>query len=173
MEIIQRLLTKDEINGRFHVAVNAILQKNLMPSKASLAESLGVKPAKFSEILNDRMKAGTDMLAIMCDYYQISPDWLLMSRGKHIFRETALPDYWVDDDALIMELPTEKNKTKEKFAKNEMSVEPLMDLIREKDKTIRDQAEEIGKLKARLEEFERHRGANALDAGNSGVAHAG
>lgn len=166
------MLTKEEINGRFHVAVNAILQKKLMPSKASLAESLGVKPAKFSEILNDRMKAGTDMLAIMCDYYQISPDWLLMSRGKHIFRETALPDYWIDDDALIKELPPEKNDSETVAPQTKHAIEPLMDLIHEKDKTIREQAEEIGRLKARVEFLERRRGDNVSDA-HTEIAHAG
>lgn len=45
--------------------------------------------------------------------------------------------------------------------------------MRDKDLRFAEQAEEIGKLKARIEELERHRGADASDAGISGVAHAG
>ena len=67
MELFQRILTKDEINHRFILATTAILAKQLIPNKTALAESLNIKPAKFSEILNGRMKAGTDMLATMCD----------------------------------------------------------------------------------------------------------
>lgn len=38
---------------------------------------------------------------------------------------------------------------------------------------IREQAEEIGRLKARVEELERRRGADASDAPSSAIAHAG
>lgn len=38
---------------------------------------------------------------------------------------------------------------------------------------IAEQAEEIGRLKARIEELERRRGADASDAPSSAVAHAG
>lgn len=51
MDIYERILTKEEINKRFITAVTAIMTNKLVSSKAGLAESLGVKPAKFSEIL--------------------------------------------------------------------------------------------------------------------------
>ena len=88
MQLFQKILTKDEINYRFIEAVNAVIQRESI-SKTSLAESLNVKPSKFSEILNGRMKAGADMIAILCDYYGISPDYVLMSRGG-IFRGKKL-----------------------------------------------------------------------------------
>lgn len=110
MEIWERILSKDEINTRFHWAVNAILSNNLMPNKTALAESLGVKPSKFSEILNGRMKVGIDMVAIMCDFYNISPDWILMSRGNNIFRVSELPDYCVDDEKWIKKVSSDEQK---------------------------------------------------------------
>lgn len=88
MQLFQKILTKDEINYRFIESVNAVIGREKI-SKASLAESLNVKPAKFSEILNGRMKAGSDMIAILCDYYGVSPDYILMSRGG-IFRGNRL-----------------------------------------------------------------------------------
>lgn len=157
MDQFQKLLSKDEINSRFVRAVYAIIGKQLVSSKTALAESLGVKPAKFSEILNGRMKAGTDMLAILCDFYKVSPDWLLMSRGSNIFRENAdMPKYWVDDDDLTSIYPSE-SKSEKKEVDNSTTLEPLMALIREKDNIIREQAEEIGRLKERIAQLEREK----------------
>lgn len=174
MEIFQRILTKDEINTRFIWAVNAVLRNKLMPSKASLAESLGVKPAKFSEILNGRMKVGVDMIAIMCDFYHISPDWILMSRGNQVFRNTPLPKIWVDDDDLDSNYPDDKDVIKNATKNNSFeAIDPLVGLIHEKDNIIREQAEKIGQLKARVAELERCRGDNAGDAQNSGIVNVG
>ena len=154
MEIFERILTKDEINTRFIWAVNAVLRNRLMPSKASLAESLGVKPAKFSEILNGRMKVGIDMIAIMCNFYHVSPDWLLMSRGNQVFRNTPLPKIWVDDDDLDSNYPDEAITIKKASEQNSNAVEPLITLIQNKDNVIREQAEEIGRLKALIADLE-------------------
>lgn len=167
MDIYQRILSKDEINSRFVRAVYAIIGNHLVSSKAALAESLGVKPAKFSEILNGRMKAGTDMLAILCDYYKVSPDWLLMSRGNNIFRDKSdMPKYWVDDDDLNSVYPIESTNTKI-VPDNSMVMEPLMSLIKEKDAMILEQAEEIGHLKEHIIQLEREK--NGLSASYQAV----
>lgn len=102
MELHEKILTKEEINRRFITAVTAIMVNKLISSKTGLAESLGVKPAKFSEILNGRMNVGIDMIARMCDYYDVSPDWLLLSRGNNVFRQVAKQTIWIDDDNLNM-----------------------------------------------------------------------
>lgn len=154
MELFQRILSKDEITARFCRAAEAVLAKKLVNSKTDLAESLGVKPAKFSEILNGRMKVGIDMVAIMCDFYKVSPEWLLMSRGSNIFRATEdLPKIWVDDEDLTMNLPNSKRETSS-ASNTSYDVSPLMQLIREKDNTIREQAEQIGAMRARIQQLE-------------------
>lgn len=174
MEIYERILTKSEINNRFVTAVDAVLANDLISSKSGLAESLRVKPAKFSEILNYRMNAGVDMLAIMCDRYKVSPDWLLMSRGGNIFRTTALPNVCVDemtwDNEFHRESPKDVTSISTSNSKGEIA--PFIELIHEKDVTIREQAEEIGRLKARIEELERSRGASASGVPEQ-IAHAG
>lgn len=116
MELYERILSKEEINRRFITAVTAIIANKLISSKTGLAESLGVKPAKFSEILNGRMNVGIDMIARMCDFYEVSPDWLLLSRGNNVFRQMTKQAIWIDDDNLNMkytesEMPD--NKTSE------------------------------------------------------------
>lgn len=120
MDLFEKILTKEEINKRFNTAVTAIMVNKLISSKAGLAESLGVKPAKFSEILNGRMKVGIDMIAKMCDSYGVSPDWLLLSRGNEVFRRTIKPKIWIDDDDLSMnyietEIPNSKNPEETKL----------------------------------------------------------
>ena len=100
MEIYDQVLTKDEINKRFHTATNAILMNHLISSKAGFAESLGMTPSKLSEILNGRMNVSAETLARMCDFYGVSPEWLFMSRGNNVFRTTKKPKIWVDDDDL-------------------------------------------------------------------------
>ena len=69
MEVYKQILTKNEINVRFIMAINAILDKKMVNSKVDLAESLNVKPSKFSEILNGRMNVGFDMIATICNLY--------------------------------------------------------------------------------------------------------
>lgn len=58
------------------------------------------------------MNVGVDMIATLCDLYRISPDWILMSRGNNMFRETyKMPKIWVDDEP--SDLDTTLPSTKE------------------------------------------------------------
>lgn len=85
------------INERVIEAIKHILSSKIESSKAELAEKLGVKPAKFSEILNKRMKAGMDIIQKLCIDYEISADWLitgegLMYRSSGVMNEAPPPD---------------------------------------------------------------------------------
>ena len=175
MDLTQKILTKEEINSRFLDAVQALLTNGIVSSKATLAEAFGVKPAKFSEILNGRMKAGADMLAIICDYYLVSPDWLLMSRGDNIFRNSeTLPPVIIYEGGGCTPAylkATQANDTGTNI--QQIITEPFITLIGEKDKVIMQQAEEIGKLKERIAQLEREKGKDASTAPTSDIASAG
>ena len=176
MELFEKILTKGEINNRFILAVNAVIGKHLIPSKTALAESLNVKPAKFSEILNGRMKAGVDMIAVMCDFYKVSPDWLLMSRGDNIFRESSqMPKIWVDDDNLRWDYPDEQEQTKKTkpISPEPSNNEMFLSILREKDKTIKEQAEEIGRLKEQIRQMTIEKEKHVSPAATSNIANAG
>ena len=85
------------INERVIEAINAILSSGLALNKADLAEKFGIKPAKFSEILNKRMKAGMDIIQNLCIDYEISADWLItgegsMYRSPGVMNEAPPPD---------------------------------------------------------------------------------
>ena len=77
------------INERVIEVINFILSSKIEPNKAELAEKLGVKPAKFSEILNKRMKAGMDIIQKLCIDYEISADWLITGEGS-MYRDTTV-----------------------------------------------------------------------------------
>ena len=174
--MFERILTKEEINKRFITAVHAIIKKGLISSKAGLAESLNVKPAKFSEILNGRMKAGVDMIAIMCDFYKVSPDWLLMSRGNNVFRDsTQMPKIWVDDEDLSLDYPDDSQQTEKpqhthtQQANNEM----FLSMLHDKDNTIKEQAEEIGRLKEQIRQLTIEKEKHVSDVSISHTANVG
>lgn len=76
------------INERVIEAINFILSSKIESSKAELAEKLGVKPAKFSEILNKRMKAGMDIIQKLCNDYEISADWIITGRGEMLLNNS-------------------------------------------------------------------------------------
>ncbi len=170
MELYERILSKEEINRRFIIAVTAVMANKLNSSKTGLAESLDVKPAKFSEILNGRMNVGTDMIAKICDYYDVSPDWLLLSRGNNVFRQVAKQTIWIDDDNLNMKYTEDgmpDNKTSEEgtmdhspekvqSASSDVVTLRLMEKIDEKDikidelqSELRQKSEELAALKAK------------------------
>lgn len=80
-------MNKKDINTRFVEAVNYLLNSNIASSKADLATAFGIKPSKFSEILNYRMNIGTDLAAILCASYNINSNWLLTGEGEMLRSE--------------------------------------------------------------------------------------
>lgn len=169
MDLYERILTKEEINKRFIMAVTAIMMNKLISSKTGLAESLGVKPAKFSEILNGRMNVGIDMIARMCDFYGVSTDWLLLSRGNNVFRRMDKQAIWIDDENLNMECAEDEitdNKIVIDATSNATPISPTEESIiykmyqdqlkaaqgeKEENKAL---IEEIGGLKERIRTLE-------------------
>lgn len=165
MELHEQIISKDEINSRAVEALLAIIANGLVATKSDLAECLGAKPAKFSEILNYRMKVGIDMVAKICDWYGIDPYWVLMGRGNHIFRDPDYepePYYIEDDNDLDRKFHTSREDiTGKRLVKITVNETPKDEPETEitglaalfYNKTL-DQAEEIGQLKARIKELE-------------------
>lgn len=73
------------INQRIIDAINYILASNNSLSKAVLAQKIGIKPAKFSEILNKRMAAGMDVIQNLCIEHGISAHWLITGEGEMLY----------------------------------------------------------------------------------------
>ncbi|MDE6721737.1 MAG: helix-turn-helix domain-containing protein [Bacteroidaceae bacterium] len=150
-------MEKLDINARVIEAINDILTSKKEPNKAALAAQLGIKPAKFSEILNGRMMAGTDLMAELCIKYEINAMWLLTGIGG---------SYITNVDVQAPLLVTKDDSIQTFFAQFDQ-------FIQKKDTKIIEQAEEIGRLKAQIEELERRRGDSASDAQTSSIASVG
>lgn len=131
---------KTEINNRFIYAIGTLLQDKGL-TKTSIANSLGIKPSKFSEILNGRMNAGTDTLALLCDQFSFNTEWLLLGKGpvltpgeikgrsKPSIAVPKLPDFPMTSEGVC---------------------EMFLAIMEDKDLRYKKQAEEVGKLKEQI-----------------------
>ena len=124
-------------------------------NKARFASVLGITPQGLSTWIK-RETFDTELIFSKCE--GISPEWLLTGNGEMLKHTDPAPSS-----------PRKKESSDRKKAsisagsiENDI-VSPLMELIRDKDNIIREQAEEIGHLKARIDELERHRGDYASD----------
>lgn len=180
MELQEQIISKEEVNDRAVQALLAIIANGLVATKTDLAERLGAKPQKFSEILNYRMKVGVDMIAKICDWYYVSPDWLLMGRGSRIFRNTPREPYFIEDENnLDRRYHTEETDESQqdtqdpKLAEAQTALNERSALADMFYKKTLEQAEQIGLLKARIKELEQHLektadGANIAHTANVG-----
>lgn len=157
------MMDKADINRRFIAAIESLLKDKGL-TKTKVAESLGIKPAKFSEILNNRMNAGVDAIADLCDQYNFSAEWILTGQGAMLkigpIKGRSKPGIVV---APLPDFPLTSDGVCQMF----------LEIMRDKDLRFGEQAEEIGRLKAKIEELERNKGVDVGDAKSSGIANAG
>jgi len=157
------MMDKADINRRFIAAIESLLKDKGL-TKTKVAESLGIKPAKFSEILNNRMNAGVDAIADLCDQYSFSAEWILTGQGTMLkvgpIKGRSKPGIVV---APLPDFPLTSDGVCQMF----------LEIMRDKDLRFSEQAEEIGRLKAKIEELERNRGVDVGDVKSSGIANAG
>ena len=142
-------MDKSQINDRTIEVINTLLNKNPELTKTALAETLKVKPAKFSEILNGRMNAGTDLMALLCSKYSISPEYILMGEGD-IFKNKQPSKPMSERNNTNSNYNSNDNEA----VKQESPINILLSIIREKDNKLQEQAEEIGRLRERVEQLE-------------------
>lgn len=94
-------MSKKEINERTLQAIKQIVRDIPTLNKGKLAEECGIGASKFSEILNGRMSAGTDIMAVLVVNYHIDPNWLLTGKGemfKDVQNVSAKEDFSLPTD---------------------------------------------------------------------------
>lgn len=105
-------------------------------------------------VISKAIAKGTDIqskwLELICEKFpKYSPAWLLTGQGSMILNPSEAP---------ILHTPiSERDANKKDFAKDtqKLSQEPNIPIVNTFLETIKQQAEEIGRLKARIEELER------------------
>lgn len=93
-------MIRENINSRALQAINYLLSTNDLCTKTSMANDLGISASKLSEILGERMKAGTDVLAGLSSEYNISSQWLLTGEGNMVTSEN-LEDNEEDSELIL------------------------------------------------------------------------
>lgn len=146
--------TKNEISNRFIEAYNTLLSTGKVSDKKDFATKLGISASMITEIVKGRSSVGITAIQNIVFVFNISAKWLLTGEGE----------------------PYEKAEDTVTNITQTSSLEPtdtFLLLIREKDIIIRQQAEEIGRLKERIAQLEHIREKAVSDAPVSGIADVG
>lgn len=143
---------KEQINSRVLTAVGVVLDTHKELTKTAIAKMLGIKPSTFTEILKGRMNASSDLMALLTSDYGVSATWLLVGTGEMFVSEEPQPQ-------------------------NSSSAEPMVDkllgIIEKKDDIIRQQAEDIGQLRAELAQLKQRLQKSADAASTERTANVG
>ena len=114
------------------------------------------------------------LVKILTKYPDLSADWLLTGRGEMLKTNgtsgALTPDTCQRSESKDTKNDSNKQDNKDIFLPDHPNTFPQFDQL---ITTITEQAEEIGRLKARIEELERRRGDDAGYAQNSNIANAG
>lgn len=158
-----------EISARIDEVI-CLLHTN--PNKFANALGYG-RSQTIYDILNGKSAPSYDFFKRFCNSgYSvfINLRWLLTGEGNPLIEET----YYQSDLPIVKgEMTAEEAERKLKEIRLNKSSGFALKGNSELITIIREQAEEIGRLKSRIEELERHRGETASDAPASAIAHAG
>lgn len=141
-------------------------------SVAAFERSIGMANASFGKSLKNKGAIGTDKLEkILRTYPEISPAWLLTGIGEMIITKRT-PENPPVQKIANNEYKDNKNQTLGQDVPP-LILDRLLNTIAEKDAIIREQAEELGRLREQIEQFKKGRGHNASDANTSEIANVG
>ncbi len=139
--------------------IKRIIDELFDGNKSEFARIAGIsESAVRSYLMNTIPKA--DVLEKIANSVAISCEWLVTGRGEPFTPAAG----------------EEKEKSGEKGGISSgggIIADKLFAIIQEKDGVIRQQAEEIGRLRERVLQLERGKGRTASDAQTSGIADAG
>lgn len=120
---------REQINKRVLTALGVVLDTHKELTKTAFAQMLGIKPQTFTEILKGRMNASSDLMALLTSNYGVSATWLLVGTGEMFVNEEQQTQSTSSGDPMV---------------------DKLLGIIDKKDDIIRQQAEDIGQLRAEL-----------------------
>ena len=120
-------------NIRFIEVLDALKAAGHIVDYVNAANILGTNKAGISDIKSGRKKLSVELLRrLKSSYPETSLEWIIMGKGTMFSRSSDV-----------------EVTTPSAASGNDM-VDKLLAIIQEKDKTIREQAEEIGQLRERI-----------------------
>lgn len=99
---------KDSVNSRFIDTCNQLIDSKKVVNKTQLAESLGIRSNKLSEILMGRMRAGVSEIQKICNLYGVSFDYIFNGNASP---ETDTPKLTHQNDTPKCNCDTPKRHT--------------------------------------------------------------
>ncbi len=146
------------VNERFGKIIRVLYGGN----KSAFASAIGVTPSVVDNIVGKRQgKPSFDVVEKVSALAEVNISWLITGRGE--------PFDFSNDE----EQASGTSSSAPPIEQKGDMVDKLLAIIQDKDKIIREQAEEIGQLRERISAMERRRGVDASDVPNSGIASAG
>lgn len=146
-------------NIRFIELLDTLKANGVISDYVQVSKELGTNKASISDIKSGRKKLSIDLLRRMkLSYPQTNIEWVMTGKGEMLNEEVR---------------PEEE---KEKIANTSPSTgieDKLLTIIQEKDKVIREQAEEIGRLREQLAQLKARLQKSVAAANISGTAHVG
>lgn len=141
-------------------------------SVAAFERSIGMANASFGKSLKNKGAIGTDKLEkILSTYPDISPAWLMTGEGD-MLKTKRTPENPQAQEPANSEHKDNKNQPLVQDIPP-LILDRLLNTIAEKDAIIREQAEELGRLREQIEQFKKGRGHSASDANTSEIANVG
>ena len=141
------------INDRFGKIIRTLYGGN----KSAFASAIGVAPSVVENIVGKRQgKPSFDVVEKVCAIAEVNTTWLITGRGDAF-------DFRPEEDT-------------EKIADTSSSTgieDKLLAIIQEKDKVIREQAEEIGQLRERISQMQQRFEKDAANASTDTIANVG
>lgn len=122
---------------------------------AAFEKSIGMSNASFGKSLKNKGAIGSDKLEnILSIYKDLSPEWLLTGRGSMLkTKSTSAPLPSCKEPIPLSKDTNNITNKQDIIEKSNALVDPFLMLIRERDATIKEQAEEIGHLKEQIRQL--------------------
>lgn len=120
--------------------------------RADFFEAVGIVPSNFKGAAKQSELGGDKISKILSLYPRLSAEWLMRGVGEMII-DTDLS--LTSKDKILTHTQASTNEDTSPF------IDRLMGWISDRDSTIRNQAEEIGRLKERIAQLEREKNVSA------------
>lgn len=138
---------KKDISSRFIEVLNELLSIGKVYDKKAFALSVGCSTSMITEISKGRSNVGISVLQNTVQIYGVSATWLLVGTGEMFVNEEQQPQSTSSGDPMI---------------------DKLLGIIDKKDDIIRQQAEDIGQLRAELAQL-KQRLQKSADAASTDI----
>ena len=167
------MCAKNELSTRFITAYETLLNDGKVSDKRDFAAKIGISPSMVTEISKGRSNVGTLAIQNIVSVFNINAEWLLTGNGPMLKSDKTgfSPD-------LVRTNPTKGENYVAPTAptglpRSQAANEIFLSLLRDKDDTIKQQAEEIGRLKEQIRQLTIEKEKRVSGAHTSHTANAG